>query len=405
MLSPSFNSIKNNLDIFEPKLFFICLTVYFVCIPLIFLDHDLRRTITITVISVGCFAFLIGARTKKLFSLSNQKNDYGRTSTVLALMFALLDLFTGFQLLIGDISSEDYTERFHVTDFDAVYIQIPFLLLFTFKYFLFAVAVSKSKSIFYLIFFSQVLVSMTSPIRMVVLQPFIIFIVYGFYYGYIQLKFFKIILFLVLSPLIFSVLLLTRVVGGGATYFEVLSKVFDSNNFNDIFQLLRVALESFKSFEDLDNIIQTNFVHFESGIIRIFLTPISRSLWPDKPESISRIISKEFNNDQYNAGGGTVALIFGDAFINGHIIGIVLILSFLGYVSRILYNTMIKSILMSHSQKGIVIMMYSFFVYDFLYFYRGFFSEFLWKTLLIQLFFIFLYKLYFLRITLVRLNR
>jgi hypothetical protein len=185
-----------------------------------------------------------------------------------------------------------------------------------------------------------------------------------------------------LIPPLFIILLLLRTPNENLNYFERLSQSISQINSERMLPLLKISAESFRSFEDLTNVIQDNFIHPESGVIRIFFMPISRELWPDKPESISRILAKEYSYNQYVAGGGTVATIFGDTFINGHILGVIFLLLMLGYVSKAIYNTMIQNHDISIEQRSILIMAYCMFVFDFLHYFRGFFSEYYWKTII-----------------------
>ena len=389
------NYFKNN--VFEIKFIFLFLTIYFVFIPFLIADISLVTALALAYVLIGCLSFWIGYKTKAHFAVRAASLKASKFVIASALLFALIDFWSGFNSFTGDFSTQDYTESFAVTDFDSLYTQIPIAIFFAIKYFIFSIAITKNKFIFYSIFLSQVALSITSPTRLVVLQPLIIFIIFGFYYGYIKITYLKIVLSIILAPFLFLLMLFVRGTGGGGNYLDVILKAYDNINLNDGFQLMGVALESFRSFEDLVNIIRSNFVHFESGVIRVFSMPISRSIWPEKPESISRIISKEFNVTQYDSGGGSVALIFGDAFINGHIIGVILILFFLGCASRIIYNTMYRGLLLSPPQRGVLIMMYSVFAYDFLFFYRGFFSEFYWKIIIFLSCFTLLYKLFFSR--------
>jgi len=254
---------------------------------------------------------------------------------------------------------------------------------------------AKNKILFYLVFLSQFLLMYNSSTRLVALSPFITFSIYGYYMNYIKINFFRILMVFLSLPFVFVVLLLGRAKTDGMNYFQILNKVIDTLTLESFFNILKTALESFKSFEVLTSIITNGMVQIESGVIKIFFMPISRSIWEDKPEPISRLISKEYNYEQYANGGGTVATIFGDAFINGHIIGVFIILFSLAYLSKILYNTMQNNSNIDIEKRSILILIYAQFVYQFLYYFRGFFSEFYWKTILLIFIFYILYKIQF----------
>lgn len=371
-----------NRNIFEIKKIFLFLTVYFVIIPFAF-KLDSKSMIAMSVIMVGSLSFLVGAATRRCFYEVNGAFSTSGLSIFIGFFIVAMDFTVGIYKFFWGISATDYTSSFFIVDYDSLYLKIIWAVALSFKYYYLSLFISESKRYFYLALVAEFVFSISSPIRLVALQPVIIFVIFGYYFGYFKISFLKIILGLAVSPFIFVFLLLGRGLGGASFSERMIGAldIFDSNNL--ITQLL-IALESFSSFEIFTNIIESNFVHVDSGILRVFLLPISRSIWPEKPESVSRIISKEFNFNQYVDGGGTVALIFGDAFISGHVVGVILILGTLGFFSRIIYCTMKKRLHFQDSVSAVLVMSYAVFVYDFMYFYRGFFSEFFWTTVIFQ---------------------
>jgi hypothetical protein len=125
---------------------------------------------------------------------------------------------------------------------------------------------------------------------------------------------------------------------------------------------------------------------------------IPRDLFTDKPEGISRIISKEYNNPQYLDGGGSVATIFGDGFINGHIIGVLFVLFLFGFMSKLVSNTVKYNLFANDESKSILFMLYSIYLWQFINYFRGFFSELYWTSILLGAIFLILYKLNFRRV-------
>lgn len=282
---------------------------------------------------------------------------------------------------------ENYTSSFEVKDYASLYMQIVQLIKYTIKYYIYALLMSRNEKLFYLIFLSQVMLSFNSSARLVALSPFIIFTIYGYYMNYIKVTKFKILITLFSMPYIFVILLLSRSKTEGMNYFLILQNVYNKLTLDSFLNILKIALESFKSFNDLTAIVTSNFVHLESGVIRIFFMPISRGIWEDKPEAQSRIIAKEFSPSAYDNHGGMVGTIFGDVFINGHILGVVILMFLLGFISKIIYNTVHKTNEININQKSILVMFYALYIFQFIYYMRGFFSDSLWKILLMTFIF------------------
>lgn len=384
------------VDFFNLKYTFMFLTVYFTVIPFFF-DINIKSTITFAVVLIGFLSFILAYQTKKHMPMHYRHNFVSRTTIfqLIGVLFLLNDLFSGFLNLFSVRTSGDYTASFAVTDHDSLYIQIIALSIYYIKYYFYAILMANNRCFFYFVFISQLLINFNSPTRLAALSPFIIFIIYGYYMRYIKVTVKRVVVGLMLLPFLFVVLLLGRGDSKGINFFEITSKVISNLDYDSFVKVLKTALESFKSFEYLVDIIANQFVHIESGVVRMAFMPISRSIWEDKPESISRIISKEFVPGQYSSGGGSVATIYGDTFINGHLFGVILLMFFIGYISKLIYNTMLKSKGMNVNQKSITSLFYSLYTFQFLYFFRGFFSESYWKLFLMILVFYFLYIVQF----------
>jgi oligosaccharide repeat unit polymerase len=389
--------LEKAIDYFSIKYIFVFLTIYFTFIPFLS-DINLVTTITMFFVLLGFISFLYGYESDKYFKLDlkYEKNINLNIMLSIGYIFLLNDYVNGIENITSVKTIDDYTKSYFVENHDSLYLSILTLSLFYIKYFFYAILITKNKILFYLVFISQILLMFNDSTRLVALFPFIVFIIYGYYFGYIVVNLKRVILVLVSIPLLFVVLLLARGKTDGLNYFEIISNIIDNLSYERFIGMLKIALESFQSFKDLSLIVTENFVHIESGIIRIFFMPISRSVWEDKPDSISRLISREYNPSQYIDGGGTVATIYADAFINGHIVGLLLILFGFGVISKIIYNTMKKNTDINSYQKSMLVMFYSLFIFQFLYYFRGFLSEFSWKTILLILIFYSLYKLQYL---------
>ncbi|HIP34096.1 MAG TPA: oligosaccharide repeat unit polymerase [Bacteroidia bacterium] len=381
-----------NFDYFEVKYLFLFLTIYFIFIPFLF-EISFLSFITILIVLIGSISFMQGYKTNKFFLLTEQKLKINSIFIGIGILFLLNDLIQGLNNLFSIRDMESYSSLYEQQDTLSLYMQIVYLSIYFIKYYLYALIMNKNKALFYLIFLSQIMIFFNSPTRLVALSPFIIFIIYGYYIGYIKINLFKIVIVFLSLPFLFVVLLLSRGKSDGMNYIQILENTINNLTLDNFVSILKVALESFKSFDDLTNLITTNFVHLESGIIRIIFMPISRTIWEDKPEPLARIIAKEFSPNAYDSNGGMVATIFGDAFVNGHVFGVIILLFILGAMSKIIYNTLHKNMQINKDQRAILIMFYSNFIFHFIYYMRGFFSDLLWKTLLLVIIYFVLYKL------------
>lgn len=390
------NILYKRIDYFEIKYLFILLTIYFIAIPFV-TNVNIESLYVLTIVTLGVISFFYGYSTKKSFIIKhrNEKIVIELLLYIIGATYLSIDIVYGILNMMSKKSIEDYTSSYYVNDHNELYLQILLLLIFYFKYYIYSVFMARSSFLYYIVFLSQFMLTFNSSTRLIALSSFIIFVIYGFYMQYIKINLFKIMVAMVCSPIIFVILLLSRNKVNNLNYIDIIKNVINTLNYDMFLKILKTALESFKSYDNLINIITDNYVHIESGVIRIFFMPISRNIWEDKPESISRIISEKYNYIQYSKGGGSVATIFGDAFINGHIIGVLIIMFVLGFLSRIIYNTLLKGLQLNIKQKSIIIMFYSLFIYQFIYYYRGFFSEYIWKTLMLIFVFFVMYKIEF----------
>jgi len=383
-------------DVFNIKYVFFILTVYFIFIPFFF-KISMDTVLVMLVVLLGCFAFYFGDSLKSPM-LAEQKITSKKIKIFFSFLggaFFILDIFRVVINSLSKIEIGNYTTNFQVSDHESLYLQIFTVILDSAKFYFYSQIIFIHRIVFYMVFLLQIFLYIGATTRLMALFPIIIFTIYGYYMKYIQITLPRIFLLLLAAPILFSYGLLARGNVQASSTFEFYSNVQNSMTSDRFFTLLPVALESFKSFEDLTQIITDNFIHPESGLIRMIFMPISRTIWPDKPEAISRLISKEYYPGQYVEGGGSVATIFGDAFINGHVFGVIVILTALGFFSKVLYKTLIKKKFLSKRQRSVFFMLYALYSFDFLYFYRGFFSEFLWKTILLITVFFTLHKIQF----------
>lgn len=384
---------RKGIDYSDVNYLFIFLSVYFIIVPYLFEITCLRSLVTFLAL-IGCISYLCGASHKKFCRLHYRHESayINKLFLFLGVIFSMSDFIVGLVNLMKAKATLDYTSSYQVADYDSLYVQIIELSLVTAKYYLYALLISRGKKLFWFVFITQIVFFLNSPTRLVALYPFIVLALYGYRMSYLRVTVFRLFIIVCIAPVLFVILLLSRTESESTNYFDKIYGIFEMMSFESFVNILRVALESFQSYEYLVLIVQEQLVKFDSGIVRLIFMPVSRGIWEDKPESISRVISYNYNPGQYFNGGGSVATIYGDAFINGHVFGLVLILFCLGYISRLIYNTATNNITISKNQKSTLYMFYSLFFYQFIYYFRGFFSESYWKLIVIIVVF---YGLYF----------
>jgi hypothetical protein len=379
---------------------FAFLTIYFIFVPFIF-NVNIESIYAISLVAIGIMAFILGNKLKNFSvpfagSINFESNSiYHIAVTIIGLTLVFQDIINGVLTLSISVKTSNYTESFEVNDYASLYWQIYYLVTFTIKYFLLSLFMARGKLYFYLVFVSQILIFLPSHTRLIALFPFIVFIIYGYYMGYLRVTFLRISLAFVVAPFIFVIMLISRAPHENKSYVQVLYDVTSNLTYDGFISMLKVSLESFQSFEFFVKIVNSNFVHIESGLVRMLFMPVPRDVWPEKPESISRIISSEFNTGQYLNHGGSVGTIFGDGFINGHVFGLLFVMVFFGFMSKFFYKNLTSSHQLDKVNKSIFVLLYSIVVFQFIYLFRGFFSESLWKVILICIVYYSLYHLVF----------
>lgn len=112
---------------------------------------------------------------------------------------------------------------------------------------------------------------------------------------------------------------------------QIFSELYDRLSFEIIMDAMYNGIEIFTSYLTGIAVINDGFIHPLSGIIRTLFLGIPRTIWLEKPESISRIIAKEYFPDAYSAGGGQIAGPIGDAYINEGVLGVIVIWVLVGF--------------------------------------------------------------------------
>ena len=391
-------SIK--LNIFDHRIIFLTLSIYFILIPLTLrLNNDSLDFVDFVIACLALISIIIYFLfSKTKVTVRSILKYQPRSKSILFITFIILvyDIYTIYHLQTFSNRNHNYTRSYLVEEHSALYSQLVYLIYLYTKMYVFAYFCHRNKLSFYLVFCVQLYLYSHSDVRLMSLMPIIIFGCYGYFVGYIKITYIRLLVISLLSPFFLVFALLARGEKSGNTL-ELIQSFIVNFEVERFMGILYVAMESGNSFYYLRNIIIDSFVRIESGVIRNIFLPISRDNWVDKPEAISRIIAKEYNVGQYDNGGGAVATILGDGFFNGHFLGVFLIIICYAIVMSLIYNPLKQARrLNEHLDPGHV-MLYAISVHQSLFFFRGFFSESIWRTVLLLIVFYVVSRLKFVK--------
>lgn len=375
------------VDYFGINFFSICGFTFFFFLPAVVVDDD-GYHLAFIVATVGLLCYMYGLQLKYKLKI-NQLHPL-RGLRIIAIMIITYNYYLALAFISSDIEVISYTEKYLNVNYIKIYGGIIKVLFEFLIYYILVSFVGCDRKKYIIVFLSCVVANLKSDTRLDLILPIIFWIGYGYYFHFIKITMLRVLCVFVLSPIVFTFLLLKRVMKGSFdSYFDQISTIYEYLNMETLLTNVYVSMETFRSYEIFIKIINDSFIHVESGFIRLVFMPIPRSVWPGKPESVSRIISYNYFPEQYFGGGGTVANIFGDGYINGGIIGVIIVLFFWGAAGKIIYNSTIKSIRANQvnvKQKSFLICFYLLYLLECVQYFRGFMSESFWK--LIYLFFI-----------------
>lgn len=355
---------------------------FFFLLPAVVVDID-GKIIAFLLGCVGVFSYLVGYKTKKYFKINilSFPNYIGYCARAILVYYLFIITVT----LTSTVEVGSYTEGYANVNHFLLYTKILTVFFDILIYYVLSNYVGDNKKRYYLVAILSVLVNLKSNTRLDLLLPVIFWVGYGYYFNIIKVTFIRVFIVLLFTPVLFTALLLRRVMKGSfESYFEQMQIIYDYLSFDNLLQNIYVSMETFRSYELFIKIVDDGFIHIESGFLRIAFMFIPRSIWVDKPESVSRIISHHFYPEQYDGGGGTVANIFGDAYINGGVIGIILVLFFWGWITKVIYNSTIERLPSFDNDiqtKSFLISVYLVYVQESIQYYRGFMSESFWRLL------------------------
>lgn len=279
-----------------------------------------------------------------------------------------------------------YADEFTNESQLSLYLQLidkPIKLVFLF---LLSVIVYSNKNYYLIIALLYIALSLLSNTRLDFVFSVIYWIGYGAYFKFIRIRLIYVVSFLFLMPFLATILLIKRIMKFDSNnIFEIFIELSEHLSLENVIESIGDGVEFLQTYMTGLSVIEDNFIHPFSGVIRLLFMWIPRTLWPDKPESISRIIAKEYFPQAYYAGGGQIAGPIGDAFINAGVLGVMIYWIAIGFISSKSYSFLKNNYnLPSSPYKVYVWLVYFSFLSYLVYAVRGFGSDFLW-TFLFQL--------------------
>ncbi|MFE4525522.1 O-antigen polymerase [Cytobacillus firmus] len=385
MLKPSFYLHPITINTF--------LFIYFIFLPFLFVSNKSEYFLAFFIAILGFFSFIFGYKLKfkRVMFLENEFKDL-TIKRFLLIVFILIDLSSIYSFVFGGISQGAYNLGYlEVAGSNSLYKQVFHVAISFVKFYIYSGYMKNNKRLFMTLFLVSLFASFSSRVRFDVVQIIIFFGVFGIYFKYIKIGLLRIAIILMLSPIFMLAMLIKRDYVGNtniSNLFVVIQNsmqeiFYDKTHF---FEMIKISMESFATFEIYNKVIADNFISPTNGIIRIIFNFIPRSIWSEKPYPLQIVLASEYNKTAYNAGGGVFANIYGDAYANGGLLGIIVIMFSLGIVSKMLYNETLKQ---TESQ-ALYVGFYCVFLIYFTHFYRGYLSDMTWQFLLFIMTFIFL---------------
>ena len=381
---------------FSPKTIFIVGICFFVYLPVFFNKYNFEYFI-LSILML--FAFFIGS---SIANMERQKiNDYeeryeyGKYSSFYLFIFIIYFLY---KIIFSSVTTGDYASEFQYTSQASLYLKIIYQVFDVLVLLLLSTVASKNRNLFIPIFIGSTLLALMSNTRLDFVLTFLYWIGFGSFFQYIKIRFWYVIISFILMPFVFVFLLIKRVtVFDSSNFFLIINQLYEKTTVDELFDGMYVSLEVFSSYDTCIEVINNNLIYPLSGYVRFFFLGIPRTIWPDKPESISRVIAKEFYPTAYQSGGGQLAGPIGDAFMNGGPLALVFIWLILGYIiTRVYKKTEVYRKKANSFYKAYMWTYYFTTLTYFIYTLRGFGSDFLWTYIMsiisLRLMLAFLYK-------------
>jgi oligosaccharide repeat unit polymerase len=360
----------------------IVLFIYFYIIPFMF-SINLNNYNAFLFATCGLFFLYAGTTMVPRVQLKDITVDFTRSFNLKFLLLCLIlpDIVQITRAILFGIEIVDYADNFSIKDNISLYSMIPGMMIRSFKLYMYALLMGENKVIFIFVLALELFIAFMAQTRMVLIQTVVIFATYAFYMGFYKPKVWHFVVFVLSSPLIFTILLIKRGVVGVLTLSQFFIEIVKKLSMKNIGSLLLIAVESFDSYEIFSMVINNRFVRPGNGIIRIFFMPIPRTIWDSKPEAMGREIARFFNPYNYRSGGGNFATLFGDLYINGSLIGVIVLSVAIGFIGKMLQNLAEFDYKKNSVAKSVMAITYGFFISEYLNYFRGYFSDSYWKLI------------------------
>jgi hypothetical protein len=285
----------------------------------------------------------------------------------------------------GGLAQQSYHKLFIVENYDNLYWQIPTRFLAEFEFFSLGAFVGISRLRYATVLVVGLLEGILSPTRMVLIRILVVWGIYGALMGIFKITKKKIIFVVSVCPALFLFLLVKRGMIGVHFngLFDLLSKTFfhlGQLNWLALKHNALAALECFDSYAYFLEILKNGDVEWGYVIFRTPALFVSRSIWPDKPEAIQRVLAAKYNPEAYRNWGGVVATILGDGYFNGGLLGVSLECFALGAGLQMLWIFAKSRRPKAGECYGVFrAAFYASAVFFVMQFFRGFFSDMLWQ--------------------------
>jgi oligosaccharide repeat unit polymerase len=378
---------KNSyIFLFSPIFVFFLGVIYFFFIPAVY-------TGDVNIYSSGLFAvwalafslgyFLVSLVVKKRAEFY-PRYEVPRNTNYLEWLFAFLFFSMTIYSLLFFSQTGVYSDNYIVGSQIYLYLKLFDKIWIVILLFFISLFACKGRIFFYAVFLFSIFYAFLDGTRLFFIFSALYWILFGVTIGFLKIRVIYLILAAFILPFLFAFLLIKRLVSYEGNVFGFFHYLYKNISLSDLSQGFYVAMETFVSYDAMNYVINDNLIAPLSGYLRVFLMPIPRSLWSDKPESISRVIAREYYPSAYDNGGGQIAGPIGDGLINGGVVSLAIIWVLLGALSCYMYSTFRN---IAHSSCGIRLKAYYtcwyfvFFSY-FIYCIRGFGSDFFWVFVL-----------------------
>ncbi|MDC9819008.1 O-antigen polymerase [Pectobacterium polonicum] len=392
---------KAQLNYFHPIIIFGLGWLFFCIMPIVFSEKLPLIILLLSMVLLLSFfmGYFISYNTRIHVLYVEHNYNMRNFEKILPLIFIAYSMVKIYIIKTTEISSGVYADKYIVDSQLILYLMIFDKIFNVILLFALSIFSTYGKIRYYTVFLLSLVSSFFEPTRLIIIFTAVYWVLLGVALDYIKIRIVPFVLVLIISPFLFSFLLIKRVYKFEGNSYEFLFHLFDLINYDLLISGMINGLETFESYNALVNVIKDDFIHPLSGFIRIIFMPIPRTIWPDKPESVARLIAENYYPHAYQQGGGQLAGPVGDAYINLGVIGIFIIWFFLGFISSSFYKYFKRGVLTGGKYEKVY---YCVYYYVFLVYFvnclRGFASDLFW-TFLVNLLMLAIIKKFFFRKT------